>query len=278
MNFAGFFQKPRATRHRLTLWHSCLGVCLLWSIGTAAQERRAPKPNPLKQEDAARGMAQYKATCAMCHGSEAKGASGPSLIDSSLVRHDENGNLIGDIVRNGRIAKGMPPFPNLTDAQIAELTAFLHATVTAYDNRASASGPARGLAARRLLTGSVEEGRKFFSGEGKCAECHSSSGDLKGVAKKYSALELEGRLLYPTMPHETATVRLPSGESIHGQLLHLDPFYVALMDGSGTYHSWTLKHGVKVTVDDPLRAHRDLLDRYKDKEIHNVFAYLETLQ
>nr|WP_281047439.1 cytochrome c [Terriglobus saanensis] len=265
-------------RHRLAVWGLCLGLCLLGSVANIAQERRAPKTNPLVQEDAARGMAQYKATCAMCHGSEGKGASGPSLIDSSLVRHDENGNLIGDVVRNGRIAKGMPPFPNLTDGQIADLSAFLHAIVTAYDNRASASGPARGLAAKRLLTGSVEEGKTFFSGEGRCADCHSESGDLKGVAKKYSALELEGRLLYPTLAHETATVVFPSGEKVHGELLHLDPFYVSLMDNTGTYRSWTLKHGVKVMVDDPLHAHRDLLARYQDKEIHNVFAYLETLQ
>jgi cytochrome c oxidase cbb3-type subunit 3 len=35
---------------------------------------------------------------------------------------------------------------------------------------------------------------------------------------------------------------------------------------------------VKVQVEDPLRGHRELLEQYKEKDIHDVFAYLETLQ
>jgi cytochrome c oxidase cbb3-type subunit 3 len=256
----------------------CLSVLLLCPAQSGAQEKKPVKANPLLKEDAQRGMSQFKQTCAMCHGSEAKGAIGPNLIDSSIVRHDENGNLIADVIHNGRVAKGMPAFSDLSEGQVADLVAFLHALVVASDNRASASGPARGLAAKRLLSGNVTSGEQFFNGAGGCANCHSPTGDLKGIAKKYSALELEGRILYPTLKYETAVVTLPSGETIKGRMLHLDEFYVSLQDESGSYRSWMLQHGVKVSVDDPLRAHHELLERYKDKDIHDVFAYLETLQ
>ena len=270
------FVSPMLWKMKISIF--CLVASLFWASGGSAQENKIAKRNPLSQENAQRGMAQYKQTCVVCHGAEAKGATGPNLIGSSLVRHDEKGNLIGDVVRNGRLSKGMPSFSDLTEGQITDLVAFLHAEVEAADNRASASGPARGLAAGKILVGDVEAGRRFFSGVGGCASCHSPTGDLKGVAKKYSALELEGRLLYPEMKYQTATVTLSTGESFKGKVLHQDQFYVSLLDKSGDYRSWELKRGVKVVVDDPLHAHRELLDRYKDKEIHDVFAYLESLQ
>jgi cytochrome c oxidase cbb3-type subunit 3 len=273
-----FYQSVSPTLWKINISIFCLVASLFSTSGGSAQENKIAKRNPLSQENAQRGMDQYNQTCVVCHGAEAKGATGPNLIGSSLVRHDEKGNLIADVVRNGRLSKGMPSFSDLTERQINDLVAFLHAEVEAADNRASASGPARGLAAGKILVGDVEAGRKFFSGVGGCASCHSPTGDLKGVAKKYSALELEGRLLYPEMEYQTATVTLSTGESFKGKVLHQDQFYVSLLDESGDYRSWELKRGVKVVVDDPLHAHRKLLDRYKDKEIHDVFAYLESLQ
>jgi cytochrome c oxidase cbb3-type subunit 3 len=259
----------------------CLGSCLLGALLLPApahgQERRNVKPDPMKKESVQRGMSQFKQSCSMCHGSEAKGATGPNLIESSLLRHDENGNLIGEILREGRLAKGMPAFPTLSTGQVEDLVSFLHALLEVSDNRSS-GGPARGYSLKRLLTGNIEAGQQYFNGEGGCSGCHSATGDLKGVAKKYSPLELEGRILYPTLKNETAVVTLPAGEKIKGQLLHRDPFYVALLDAEGNYRSWPLRQGTKVDVDDPLRGHRELLGRYKDKDIHDVFAYLETLQ
>jgi cytochrome c oxidase cbb3-type subunit 3 len=252
-----------------------LGLLLpAWAEG---QERSNVKADPMKKENVQRGMSQFKQSCSMCHGSEAKGATGPNLIESSLVRHDDNGNLIGEVIREGRLPKGMPAFPDLSVRQVGDLVVFLHAVLEVSDNRSS-GGPARGYSLKRLLTGDAEDGKQYFNGEGGCASCHSVTGDLKGVAKKYSPTELEGRILYPAVKNETAVVSLPSGEKIKGQLLHRDSFYVALWDGEGNYRSWPLRQGAKVDVEDPLRGHRELLERYKDKDIHDVFAYLETLQ
>jgi cytochrome c oxidase cbb3-type subunit 3 len=256
----------------------CICLLLILLLPTMlAQEKRTGKSNPMTNEDVQQGMSQFKQSCAMCHGSEAKGATGPNLIESSLVRHDENGNLIGDVLREGRQSKGMPAFSNLSTAQIAELVAFLHAAVEVSDNRSS-GGPARGYSLKRLLTGDIDAGRQFFNGGGKCSTCHSATGDLNGVAKRYTALELEGRLLYPYSKSETVIVSLPSGERVKGQLLHLDSFYVSLTDGEGNYRSWPLGRTAKVEVEDMLRGHRELLEHYRDKDIHDVFAYLETLQ
>jgi len=62
-----------------------------------------------------------------------------------------------------------------------------------------------------------------------------------------------------------------------GKLLHLDAFYVAIQDRDGWYHSWPRRE-VKIDVHDPLSPHIDLLAKYTNTDVHNLFAYLETLK
>jgi mono/diheme cytochrome c family protein len=64
-------------------------------------------------EVAARGEKLYAAACAFCHGPDARGAQGPSLLRSEIVLHDDKGELIGPVVLNGRPDKGMPPMSAL---------------------------------------------------------------------------------------------------------------------------------------------------------------------
>lgn len=269
---------PRAanTNHFLLIGLSFL----LFTIarGTApAQEKSGARSDPMTRPEVERGRTQFEASCAMCHGSEAKGATGPSLIDSSLVRHDQNANLIGEVVTTGRVQKGMPAFPSLSPAQISDIAAFLHASIEVADN-IGASGPKEGYSLARLLTGSADAGRSYFNGQGGCSACHSPTGDLRSVAKRYSPTELEEQILLPSADNRTATVTLASGEAVRGKLLHLDAFNVSIAADDGSYHSWPLTGRITVKVNDPLHAHRELLKRYTDKDIHDLFAYLETLQ
>ncbi|MEO6803293.1 MAG: c-type cytochrome [Granulicella sp.] len=255
----------------------CVGLAGVGAARVAGQERRTAKASPMTRPEVQRGMAEFQQSCSMCHGPEAKGASGPNLIESSLVRHDEKGELIGPLIREGRLSRGMPGFPNTSAAQEDEIVAFLHAMVQVSDNRGS-GGTAQGYSLKRMMTGDATQGKAYFNGPGRCSECHSVSGDLKGVAKRYRPQELEARILYPSGGMQRATVTLGAGERVVGQLLHLDGFYVAMVDAQGQYRSWPLRGNVKVHVEDPLRGHRELLEQYKDKDIHDVFAYLETLQ
>ena len=55
---------------------------------------------------------------------------------------------------------------------------------------------------------------------------------------------------------------------------------VALTDGEGRYRSWRTGEGsgIKVVLQDPLEGHEQLLKRYTDTDMHNLFTYLETLK
>jgi len=72
-------------------------------------------------------------------------------------------------------------------------------------------------------------------------------------------------------------VTLPSGEHVTGRVKQIDDFDVSIIDAAGAYHSWP-RSQVTVEIADPLKAHRELLARYTDTDVHNVTAYLATLK
>jgi cytochrome c oxidase cbb3-type subunit 3 len=193
---------------------------------------------------------------------------------SSLVRHDKDGDLIGGVVRDGRPAKGMPAF-SLPPAEVSDLVNYLHARVAELDRR-SAGKPPSTYALEHLLTGNADAGKQFFNGQGGCSGCHSVTGDLAGIASKYPPVELQTRFLYPQDVKQTADIQLASGERLKGMVAHADAFTIAIYDEKGWYHSWP-RDSVSATIHDPLSAHRRLLDRYTEPDVHNVFAFLETL-
>jgi cytochrome c oxidase cbb3-type subunit III len=236
--------------------------------------RNAASATPNQAAAIDHGREQFISSCAFCHGSDATGGRGPDLVRSKLVADDNDGNLIGQVIRDGRPAGGMPAF-TMTPEQIADVAAFLHSQQqAAVHSRTMGSG---NYPFSRLLTGNPVRGKAYFDGAGGCTACHSSTGDLVHIVRKYEPVELELRMLYPRGVPVTVTVRLPSGEQVSGTLARLDEFDVALRDAAGWYHSYS-RRGVQVTVHDPLAAHQALLNKLTQKQFHDLFAYLESLQ
>ncbi len=235
-----------------------LAGIILASILILAASLRAQSPS---RAIVARGEAQFKQSCGFCHAPDATGARGPDLVRSNI--------------RKGRPDQGMPPLP-LDTGQITAIAAFLHHR--AHEALESGEVPDKYPLAK-LLTGNAEAGKAYFQGAGGCKACHSATGDLKGIAGKYSPLRLETQMIYPSgaSSKPTVTVTLATGERLQGPLLHLDEFRVALRDGSGWYRSFSLDK-VSLEIHDPLAAHRKLLDEMTQEQFHNLFAYLETLK
>jgi len=220
------------------------------------------------------GQALFSQKCAFCHGRDAGGGeTGPDLTRSKLVGEDVAGDKIGPVVKNGRAEKGMPGF-SFSESETAALVAFIHDRKKKAESQ---QGGRRGVDDADLHTGNVEEGKRYFNGAGTCAKCHSPTGDLAGVAKRYQGLKLEQRMLYPEGAKAKITVTLPSGQTATGTVLYQDEFTVGLRDASGWYRSWPTQQ-VKFVIDAPAEAHADLLAKYTDADIHNLMAYLQTLK
>lgn len=242
---------------------------LIATIAIAAPLLAQPtKPDPAAIE---RGRTEFKSSCGFCHGDDATGNRAPDLIRSVSLMHDAKGDTLAPLIRNGRPDKGMPAFASLSAAQIDGIVLFLHHQfdVALGSNHVPADYP---LA--KLLTGSAKAGEAFFNGAGGCAKCHSLTGDLKGIANKYSPLELQQRMLYPpNAPKPSVTVKLKNGETIEGALVHTDEFEIAIRDKEGWHRSWP-RDRVTVEIRDPLAAHKALMPKYTDADVHNLFAFL----
>jgi cytochrome c oxidase cbb3-type subunit 3 len=264
----------------MAAWIVFATLAVVASLAAQGGPPRPGRPDPAdvaaQAAAADRGHSLFKQNCVVCHGEDLTGGRGPDLIRSSLVRHDKNGDLIGPVVANGRPEKGMPPFP-FSDSQIADLVAFINAQLTLFDLHTRVGPYPNDIPAERLATGSVEAGQAYFNGPGKCNTCHSPTGDLAGIAKKYNPPDLEVRFLYPSGVPITAVVTDASGKKFEGTLLLNDGFHVAIMGAAGWYHSWPSR-SVKIEVHDPIATHAALLDKYTDADMHNLFTYLETLK
>jgi cytochrome c oxidase cbb3-type subunit 3 len=234
----------------------------------STQNKAAPK------ELIESGKTLFQQQCAFCHGRDAGGGeTGPSLVDSELVKHDKTGAAIAAVIHNGRPEKGMPKF-DLSETAMAGVVAFI------YNQQASnaTNGKRRGVLPSDLQTGNAALGKQYFEGQGRCYTCHSPTGDLAHVGSRLIGLKLEQRMLYPDRVKAKATVSLPGGQSFSGEVAYNDEFTIALRDADGRYRSFRKSPSVKVHIDAPVEAHADLLSKYTDDDIHNLMAYLQTLK
>lgn len=250
-----------------------LALCAL----AAACPLLAQSPPKFDAAAVERGKAFFVSTCGFCHGPNAKGGEkGPDLLRSVLVLDDEGGKSLGPFLAKGRPNKGMPSF-TLTPQQVKDIAEFLHSSVAAAADRDK-------YKVLNIVTGNAQAGKTYF--DAHCASCHSATGDLKGIGKRYEPVTLQDRFVMPR-PEEGSEaqmykliVTLPDGQKFEGVPVTFDDFTVALRDAHGDYHSFrrSSPESPKVELKNKLQAHYDLLPRYSDSDIHNLTAYLVTLK
>jgi cytochrome c oxidase cbb3-type subunit 3 len=253
-------------------------------IAQPPPEASSPRSRkPAAASLAARGQQVFGQQCAFCHGVDARGGAqgGSDLLQSPIVLEDEGGAGLGKFLAVGRPEKNMPKFA-LPRQRIAEIAAFLHARISAASNT---------RARVDILVGDPKAGAAYFNGPGRCTTCHSITGDLARIGAKYDPVMLQGRMVVPRgrggwpggdnagdLPLR-ASVALPSGETVTGDVLYLSDFHVTLKDASGKRHSISRRGDVpKVDIVDPLHAHVALLRTLSDKTIHDLTAFLVTLK
>lgn len=223
---------------------------------------------------AARGKPAFAENCAACHGPDARGGIGPNLLYSSQVLDDDHGEKLVPFLRTGRPEKGMPPFAALGDKTLTDLAEFLHQQVENYANRGTYQNT------NNIMTGDPAKGAAFF--QKNCVQCHSLTGDLKGIGAKFRPLDLQRTMIFPSREDHPArqvraTVVTREG-TIAGRVTKIDDFTITLIDDKGLVHAFERGPDVKVTLKDPLQWHKDFAYRLSDQDMTDLVTYLGTLK
>lgn len=264
-----------------------------------AQQRELADPAVI-----ARGKDLFIPNCSSCHGVDLRGGvtGGPNLLRSPVVLTDQHGELILPIVHGARAERGMPALP-LPDEDVIAIAEYIHSVLASA--RPQGAPPEGEAPPPNALVGDATAGQTYFAA--KCSSCHSPTGDLAGIGTRLpEAKALQNYWVVggggggrggagrggrggggaPAAGGQaadrrtvTATVTLPGGEKVQGRLARLDNFFVSLVLDDGRLRTFRRNgDSPKIEVKDPLAFHKELPAILTDKDMHDVTAYLATLQ
>jgi cytochrome c oxidase cbb3-type subunit III len=230
-------------------------------------------PEPDKAA-AARGAPVYQQSCAFCHGPQARGATGPSLITSDEVLGDDHGEHLAPFLKKGRPEKGMPAFAAMADDQLKDIAEFLHLQVEDVANRGT-------YQVLNILVGNAPKGQAYVAAH--CMSCHTTETFAHIASRFRSPDQLQRGWIWPMRSGDnllavTATVKMPDGATIAGRVTQVSDFRITLLDSAGQTHAIDREPGVEVEMRDPLAAHQEIISTLKNDDMHNVTAYLDTLK
>lgn len=162
--------------------------------------------------------------CVYCHGVDlvVRNGEAADLMHSKLVGQDQNGSLIGPLLRTGipqtPKLSPMPQFSDLSDSEIADIVRWVH--------YARQQGHFKEvIEAKGTTPGNSAAGKTYF--DQKCTSCHSLETDFAKIGSEYNESELKAQILRPKFvdapkslkidqPHDP---KLESARSRHLSLL-----------------------------------------------------------
>lgn len=211
------------------------------------------------------GARIFRAQCAVCHGSDARGGRGPDLTRGDLSEARISRAVLQGIPGTEMPGSWMPgPSRRALVAYVMSLA----------DPESAAPDPAL-----------VDRGRAVFEGR-ECVTCHVVRGSdirlgpsLEGVGRRRSAEHLRTSVLEPSR-HLTAgfrPVRVRRGGTVHeGFLLHEDPFSVRIRDYWGRLLAFSRREAdVELADTSPMPSYAGTLG---DDDLEALVAYLASLR
>jgi cytochrome c oxidase cbb3-type subunit 3 len=239
----------------------------------------------------ARGKAVYDTNCSSCHATDLRGVppKGHSLLHSITALNDQHGELIG-----AELLKHTAPI-TLAGGDPVAVAEYIHSVLATTGGQGSPPNRPDG-SNLNILVGDPKAGEAYV--KANCLNCHSLTGDLKGIATKIP----DPRALQSAWVSGTAggggrgfggggrggatggtgTVTFKDGKKLAGRITRKDDFLVVIVLADGTRKSIArVDDEPKVDIVDPQAAHKAMVMKMDDphnKNMHDVTAYLATLK
>ena len=260
---------------------------LLGGAGWLAAVGQSSKPDPAKAAAPdpaamAEGQALFRGLCSGCHGGVGRGGKGPDLTDDKWL----HGGTDADIART--IQNGVPgtTMKKLDEAlkpeQIRHVIAYI---------RSLARSPSESTW-KPYIGGDPNAGRRLFfdlKGKVQCAKCHSIGGEggrigpnLDRIAARRAPEFLMESILEPSKDidpqYETVQVITSRGQPITGLRVNESNFNIQLREENGRFHSFFKRDLESWTVLKKSLMPDNFPEQLTVKELHDLFAYLMTLE
>jgi len=290
LTFGGF-------RQRWAVWCVCLllgtGAPLTSCHGRAqtvtqvpAREEPSVRPPgaaaPPAQADLAEGQALFRGLCSGCHGGAGRGGKGPDLTDNRWI-HGGSDDDITRVIKNGVPQTTMKKLgESLKEDQIRKLIAYI---------RSLARAPGESTW-KPYLNGDPQAGRALFfdtKGKAQCAKCHTVGGEggrigppLDRIASRRAGEFIMESILEPSKEiapeFEAVTVATNDGRVFTGLRVNETNFSIQLREENGLFHSFSKRDLEEVKVLKKSLMPENLAELLTVKELHDLFAYLITLE
>ncbi len=251
-------------------------------IPGAAQPTGAVAPTTPDPAALAEGQALFRGLCSGCHGGAGRGGKGPDLTDDKWL----HGGSDAEIVRT--IQNGVPntTMKKLGDAlkpdQIHKVILYI---------RSLARSPSESTW-KPYLSGDPKAGRKLFfdlQGKAQCARCHVIGGEggrigpgLDRIAGRRAPEYIMESILEPSKDiapeYEAVAVATKEGRVITGIRINETNFGIQLREENGRFHSLRKRDLDEVQVMKKSLMPENLAELLTVKELHDLFAYLMTLE
>jgi putative heme-binding domain-containing protein len=230
----------------------------------------------------AEGQALFRGLCSGCHGGSGRGGKGPDLTDNRWI-HGGTDADIESVIQNGVPKTTMKKLGDaLKPVQIRKLIVYI---------RSLARAPAESTW-RPYVPGDPQTGRKlFFDPQGKiqCAKCHSVGGEggrigpaLDRIASRRAPEFVMESILEPSKDiapeYEAVAVATKDGRVITGLRASETNFSIQLYEETGRFHSFLKRDLEEFKVLKKSLMPENLGEQLTVKELHDLFAYLMTLE
>jgi len=289
-----------------------MGVCLLGSAGVlvAAGTGPAPSAQPAPSAvigsarpgqdgrvltagsagadassngaDLVEGQALFRGLCSGCHGGAGRGGKGPDLTDNRWI-HGSTDQDIAGVIQNGVPKTTMKKLGDvLKQEQIRKLIAYI---------RSLARSPGESVW-KPYLAGDPQAGRNlFFNPQSKvqCAKCHNVGGEggrigpaLDRIANRRAPEFIMESILQPSKEiapeYEAVAVATKDGRVITGLRINETNFSIQLTEENGRFHSLLKRDLEELQVLKKSLMPENVGELLTVKELHDLFAYLMTLE
>jgi cytochrome c oxidase cbb3-type subunit III len=251
---------------------------------SSAQTPEQPKKTstPEQQAALAEGQALFRGLCSGCHGGAGRGGKGPDLTDDRWIHGGKDEDIVR-VIREGVPKTTMKKLgESLKKEQIDKLLLYV---------RSLARAPGESTW-QPYLKGDAKAGRKLFfdeKGKAQCYKCHTVNGEggrigpvLDRIANRRAHEFIMESILQPSKDidpaYEAVQVVTRKGIVITGLRVNESNFSIQLREENGRFHSFLKNELESATPQKKSLMPDNMAEVLTVKELHDLFAFLMTLE